>query len=182
MRPATKKDVARLVGLGVESAEVHERRLRAQASGKSSYLLAEYQDTLIGHVVLRWAGSVHGGVRGHLGIVPELRRFRVADSFQRSGFGRQLLELAEGVVAARGYDSLSLCVGIDNAAARRLYETSGYATWGRGFFESSWKSADADGRVVEIAHVVDVMTKSLLASASPEGSNVVGKLAVVGAG
>lgn len=60
-----------------------------------------------------------------LGGVDELL---VAGRYQGHGIGRRLMELAEEHYRASSAAGVQLTVSADNAAARRLYESMGYAT------------------------------------------------------
>jgi ribosomal protein S18 acetylase RimI-like enzyme len=50
----------------------------------------------------------------------------VAEDARRQGVARALLADAEAIARATGADGVSLDTGLENAAARRLYEASGY--------------------------------------------------------
>jgi GNAT superfamily N-acetyltransferase len=51
----------------------------------------------------------------------------VESSLRGKGYGRELLAAVERTVAEHGTDTLGLNVFAENAVARRLYETAGYA-------------------------------------------------------
>lgn len=97
-----------------------------------------------GRVSIRWTGSRHSRVRRHLGRVPEIFRLVVEDAHRRRGIGRELLRAAEAHVATQGHVAVGLAVGVDNAPALRLYETSGYVRAGLDAFESPF-GTDATG-------------------------------------
>ena len=50
----------------------------------------------------------------------------VAEDARRQGVARALLADAEAIARAKGATGVSLDTGLENAAARRLYEASGY--------------------------------------------------------
>jgi ribosomal protein S18 acetylase RimI-like enzyme len=50
----------------------------------------------------------------------------VEPAFRRRGVARTLLEQAEGVAAAGGFDGVALDTGLHNAPARALYSAAGY--------------------------------------------------------
>lgn len=161
MHLADETHIPGLIALGVEADEVHRRRIAAQRAGKSSYLVAHLDGEIVGHVVVRWLGSVHDHVRVVLGSVPEVRRLRVAHWHQGKGLGKKILQAAEAFVVDKGFPSLSLCVGVGNHVARGLYRSAGYRSWEEGSFKSSWSITAVDGSLVSVSHQVEVMTKSL---------------------
>ncbi|HET6968154.1 MAG TPA: ribosomal protein S18-alanine N-acetyltransferase [Ornithinibacter sp.] len=70
--------------------------------------------------VVAYAGLDHGG------DVADVMTVAVAPRAQGRGLGRRLLGELEARAAARGAASVMLEVRADNAAARALYERSGY--------------------------------------------------------
>ena len=52
--------------------------------------------------------------------------FRVRDSWQRRGLGKQLMDWAEADLLARGFREVTLNVARDNEGALRLYQRLGY--------------------------------------------------------
>ena len=50
----------------------------------------------------------------------------VAEDARRQGVARALLADAEAIARAKGATGVALDTGLENAAARRLYEASGY--------------------------------------------------------
>lgn len=66
------------------------------------------------------------GVERHAGGAGELRRMAVASSQRRKGTGRALLAHAEAFCREAGYHRIVLSTSQLQAAARRLYESSGY--------------------------------------------------------
>jgi putative acetyltransferase len=76
--------------------------------------------------------AVAGGVVGMVGIehrddqTAELRRMAVEKAQRRKGIARELLATAEAFSRSRGYRRIVLSTSELQAAARRLYESSGY--------------------------------------------------------
>ncbi|HMS25582.1 MAG TPA: GNAT family N-acetyltransferase [Acidimicrobiia bacterium] len=56
----------------------------------------------------------------------KLRRMRVEPELQKQGIGRQLLDLLETEIRDRGYISIELNTTINQVAAQKLYEQTGY--------------------------------------------------------
>jgi GNAT superfamily N-acetyltransferase len=84
-----------------------------------------------------WVADIEGVV-GMVGIeqsserVAELRRMAVETSQRRRGIARALLQAAEAFCRESGYDRIELNTSERQAAARRLYEASGYRLLGTG--------------------------------------------------
>jgi GNAT superfamily N-acetyltransferase len=66
------------------------------------------------------------GVERHAGDAGELRRMAVDKSHRRAGIARELLAFAEAFCRETGYRRIVLGTSELQAAARRLYESSGY--------------------------------------------------------
>jgi GNAT superfamily N-acetyltransferase len=98
-------------------------RLDQHRETGSTYLIAWKDDEPVGHAHLAWSGT-------HLGL-PEVQDVYVLPAFRRQGVARTLTAAAEEMVRDRGLPSVSLSVSRDgNEAARRLYESAGYADAG----------------------------------------------------
>jgi GNAT superfamily N-acetyltransferase len=93
-------------------------RLDTWREGGSTYLVAWAGSTPVAHAHVAWAGTELG--------VPELQDVFVVPERRREGFAAELTRAAERLAAARGHDGVSLSVGVDNDAARRLYARLGY--------------------------------------------------------
>ncbi len=74
----------------------------------------------------------------------ELKRMRVEPSLQRQGIGRAMLDALEERARDLGYRTLHLDTTIQQAAARRLYDKSGYREVGRG----EWQGTDEIWEVI----------------------------------
>ncbi len=62
----------------------------------------------------------------------EIKRMRVAPAFRRREFGQKILDLLHYRAAELGYATLHLDTGINQRAARNLYEANGYRKTRRG--------------------------------------------------
>lgn len=76
-----------------------------------------------------------------LGPEPELRHLQVAHESRGRGIGSALVRAAE---QTRGIARLSIGVGVDNHAARRLYERLGYVGTGE-LTTTTYTYVDATG-------------------------------------
>jgi [ribosomal protein S18]-alanine N-acetyltransferase len=86
--------------------------------GDGFYFVAWEDDEPLGHA--------------HLALThpPELQDVSVRPEHRRRGVASALTVAAERETRARGFDRLTLTVGIDNEPAQALYETLGYADAG----------------------------------------------------
>ena len=84
------------------------------------FLVAERRGVVAGYVVAHSAADEG-----------EILNLGVAAAHRRHGIGRELVERALAELTARGVRTVYLEVRASNAAARRLYETLGFAEVGR---------------------------------------------------
>ena len=70
---------------------------------------------------------VMGGFKRVSDNVVDLKRMRVTPSLQGQGIGRELLGILEGLAIETGYQTMTLDTSVKQAAALRLYKTSGYS-------------------------------------------------------
>jgi ribosomal protein S18 acetylase RimI-like enzyme len=97
-----------------------EVRLQAVGRGQESMLVAVVAGIVVGVESIRWwdrCDPPH----------PWLYGLSVDISVRRRGIGRDLVETAEAMGVARGAESISLDVDVDNARAIGFYEHLGYA-------------------------------------------------------
>jgi GNAT superfamily N-acetyltransferase len=87
-----------------------------------TYLVAWEGDEPLGHAHVAWTRTKLG--------VPEIQDVFVLPGHRRRGIASALNDKAERLAAERGHDRISLGYGIDNRAARSLYERLGYANAG----------------------------------------------------
>ncbi len=127
IRLVTRED---LLALEWEGEYSHFRRLFAEA----------FQRAQMGEAVLWVADLKNTGLIGQVFVHLNSQRqeladgidrayiygFRVRAGYRNRGVGTQLLLAAEDDLKQRGFRWVSLNVGQDNPAARRLYERNGY--------------------------------------------------------
>lgn len=137
--PATRADAAAIQSCFAGAPDYFTRTEGAPAApGAAKALLEDAEaDALRAVFVLvpRSSGNAIGVLDLHLGN-PEpdaahvgLLLFR--EAFQGRGFGREVIEALERVLADAGYASLSLSVGDENPEARGFWEHLGFAEAGR---------------------------------------------------
>lgn len=117
-------------------------------------VVADFNGFPIGHAALHWQGKPS---HPH---IPDLQSFRVLPAFRGLGIGSLLLHVAEDLVRLRGARQLGLAVGIDNEAARRLYERHGYRIAGDPY-DDVWQYVDARGETVTVREQVYDMVKDI---------------------
>jgi ribosomal protein S18 acetylase RimI-like enzyme len=83
-----------------------------------TYLVAWEGDVPVGHAHVAWSDTKLG--------VPEVQDVFVVQPHRRRGVGTALTRAAEELAAARGQTRISLSFGIENEAARCLYDRLGY--------------------------------------------------------
>ena len=93
-------------------------RLDRHVRGGSVYLVAWDGGVPIAHAHLDWDG-------------PELQDVWVAPAHRRRGVATALTAEAERLARERGCVELTLSYGVENLAARTLYERAGYVHAGR---------------------------------------------------
>jgi GNAT superfamily N-acetyltransferase len=83
-----------------------------------TYLVAWDNGEPVGHAHVAWTGTKLG--------VPEVQDLFVLPGRRREGIATELSRAAEKLAGERGDERISLSFGVDNVAARRLYEKLGY--------------------------------------------------------
>lgn len=144
------------------TSRFHEQRYGEQRSGRSTYLVAWLDDRPVGHLNLRWAGSVLPEVARVVRGAPEINALTVSPPDLRNrGIGTALIAAAEGRAASRRSRRICLAVAVENDDAARLYERLGYEDWGRGTVTSTWSYRDDDGRPHVQHETVRYLVKTL---------------------
>jgi GNAT superfamily N-acetyltransferase len=138
----------------------HFPGLPAEPAGTT--LVAWVDGVPVGHVQIRWRGSVHGHVRARLIKTPEIRRLRVHPDAQGQGAAKLLLREAEELAVSRVYRSVGLAVGIHNEVAVNLYVHCGYVQSEIANFNSAMGMDDEGHRYT---HTVQYMVKDIGRSA-----------------
>ena len=80
---------------------------------------------LVGIIDNKVVASVMGGYEGHRGWVYYLA---VDPSYQRNGYGKQIMEAIEVKLSAMGYPKINLLIRTDNGNVVKFYESMGYTT------------------------------------------------------
>lgn len=116
IRPCRDEDVEAITATEPPGADIARRTHERQQQGLGVYLVA-------------WiGGDPVGSGELVLGSLPELRNLHVRADLRGAGIGSALI--AAAVERSRDAGSLSVGVGVDNPAARRLYERLGFEPTG----------------------------------------------------
>jgi ribosomal protein S18 acetylase RimI-like enzyme len=107
----------------VVDAHLPLHRLDQYRRGNSTYLIAWDEEVPVGHGHLAWPELP--------GQPPELQDVFVLERLRRRGIASAVTRAAEREAAGRGFERLSLTVGVDNEPAQKLYERLGYRDTGR---------------------------------------------------
>lgn len=113
---------------------LHEARAELQREGRALYLIAWDEDTPLGHALLRLP-PLSAVPHPRVDDVPQVEDLLVAAGRRSRGVGTRLLDELEREARRRGFNRISLAVGVTNTGARRLYERQGYLDAGLGEFE-----------------------------------------------
>lgn len=127
IRQITRAD---LPALEWEGKFTHFRRLFAEAyrqseKGDAVMWVADLPGVgIIGQVFVQLTSPRNELADGHMRAY--VYAFRVRAEYRGAGVGTRLMQAAEADLIQRGFTYVSLNVGRDNPAARRLYERLGY--------------------------------------------------------
>jgi len=124
----------------------HRRFMGLQVSRGAVYLIAWLADEAVGHLLLWPRVAEDVSLVERTGPMPYIEALAVRADLRSRGIGTQLMAVAEGILRDQHADGVGLAVGVDNAAARRLYERLGYSDAGIGEFDVSWSYTDDDQR------------------------------------
>ncbi|HVF10292.1 MAG TPA: GNAT family N-acetyltransferase [Abditibacteriaceae bacterium] len=139
---------------GPDRRAFYEDQWVQHCAGAICVLVADFNQYPIGHAAIHWHGKpTHPAI-------PDLQSVRVAPGFRGLGIGSRLIEAGEKIIAAQGFQQVSLAVGVQNESARRLYERLGYQTVGEPY-NDEWHYIDAQGQAVRMAEIVVDMVKNL---------------------
>jgi len=124
----------------------HAQRFGAQQDGTADYLVAWIDDEPVGHALIRWTGArdalfIERRVRD-----PYVEGLAVRHDRWSRGIATAMMCEAEHRALMRGYRTMGLAVGVDNARARHLYDRLGYCESNLGEFEVTWTYLDDGGR------------------------------------
>jgi len=138
----------------------HLERLDGQNAGRWLYLVAFSAEAVVGHCLVHWNGPTLDGVRAALPDCVEINHLQVAAQARGRGVGSALLLDAETNAVVRRRSTIGLGVGDDNADARRLYLSLGYAPSGVRY-AVDYEYPDEAGEPVAAHEAGDFLIKSL---------------------
>ena len=147
-------DVDRLAGR-------HHDRFTQQQDGHLTYLIAWLDGIPIGHIMVRWGGTMDAFVAERISKCAHLEDLFVMTEHRSRGIGSRILTHAERLVAERAFPKIGLAVGTDNPRARLLYERLGYVDTGFGLFEIGGSYLDIRGNQRRWREVCEYMVKPL---------------------
>lgn len=130
IRPLEKAELHRFQFFPFGTMETHRKRFEMQQIGKLVFLVAWWDDLPVGQVLLNWIGGDASGVPPQMRPSPEVSSLFVTKSYRRTGIATRLLEVAEHMTYAHGYNEMGLCVAETNAGAQKLYAQRGYSDSG----------------------------------------------------
>lgn len=113
-----------------QTTEKYEMRLKDQADGVATALVAEFRGSVAGYINVY--PNAKWGPFGNQGY-PEIVDFGVLEKFRRNGIGSRLMDVAEQVAGTYA-DMVYLGVGIHSGygSAQRMYVKRGYIPDGSG--------------------------------------------------
>jgi ribosomal protein S18 acetylase RimI-like enzyme len=156
IRPARPDDLPKLEWFGKywRFRNLFRQTYADQQTGRRLMLVADAGGFPVGQVFIQFDANEPRYADGRRRAY--LYSLRVLEPFQGHGLGTRLIRAAEEVIAARGFDEVTIAVAKDNPNARRLYERLGY----RVFAEDTgcWSFMDPDGqwqRVTEPCYVLE---------------------------
>lgn len=154
--PASEGDTPILAQQMSRSEREYQNYLWLQKEGKATCLVAWEDKTPVGHLLIRWDGSLE--IPRIVNRIPMAAKFAGYPSFESievrldrrgRGIGTALIRHAEQLARQRGFEQAVIEVDIDNPRARALYERLGYAESGLGVYTTSGTYVDDDGHIVE---------------------------------
>lgn len=146
--PVTLADVAALEKTFPDwgARQKHNERWQRQQNGDAVYLIAHQHGQPVGHALLKWQGITDPHVvQRRVMPCPDLEDIFVLGEWRSHGIGTALIRAAENLAAGQGFQHLGLSVGIENSAARRLYERLGYQDAGFGAYTEQGTYLDEHG-------------------------------------
>ena len=155
IRPLRHSDCAPLEWHGGGDLRAfYEQQWSRHQREELAVLIACFNGYPCGQAAVHWDGKpTHPGL-------PDIQSVRVHPAFRGQGVGSHLLAGCERLAAARGFHSISLSVGTENAPARRLYERHGYRVVATPYLDV-WHYSNAAGATVQVEELVWDMLKSL---------------------
>ncbi len=148
IKPIAMEDVATIeehIAFDWAALRKHRERLEKQEGGESLYLVAWIGDLPVGHLLVKWQGTVDQPMASAIKDCPDVEDLFVSPVYRSKGIGSRLLESAEQAAEEKGYARFGLGVSVDNPRARRLYLRLGYRETGTGRYETGGVYIDRDG-------------------------------------
>jgi GNAT superfamily N-acetyltransferase len=140
-----------------------EEKLAAQAGAAGVLLVGWVDGQPIGDVWVSFTPAPEREVNELLPGVPMLVHLEVLSVLRNRGYGTSIIRAAEELVRARGHARITLGVGVENPAARRLYERLGYAEWPHGRIATGYHAVGDDGVRRWFPETITMLVKSLRA-------------------
>ena len=165
IRVADKSDLDALV-TAMGQPDFFTDRIGRTRQGAGELLVAWLDGEVVGDVYLYREVHEEPELRREFPGVPLLNHLEVTPAWQGRGIGTALVHACEAAARERGHDVLILGVGLDNSDAKRLYKRLGYVDWGRGPIVTRWTEPDGAGGVRYASLDMDVMVRSMAASAN----------------
>ena len=135
IRPFGKEDISALVKEFArhhweKPASLFELYWQEQNTNERFMWVAFSNQQLAGYVTLKWLSAYQPFAENR---IPEIMDLNVLPPYRQQGIGSQLLDVAEGLAAARGR-VVGLGVGLyrDYGSAQKLYVKRGYIPDGQG--------------------------------------------------
>jgi len=155
VRPMRQADMRALEWHGgSDLRHFYEAQWVAHSEGTVAALIADLNGFPIGQAAIHWHGKpTHPQI-------PDIQSLRVFAAFRGLGIGTLLLQASENLVRARGYERVSLAVGLENPKARRLYERLEYSATGEPY-NDIWYYTNAQGQSVRVEEMVVDLVKTL---------------------
>ncbi|MCL4250471.1 MAG: GNAT family N-acetyltransferase [Anaerolineae bacterium] len=136
---------------------IFRRTYREQLLGRRLMILAAVQNIPIGQIFVqlrsREQRMASKGKRAYLYAL------RVMDMFRSMGIGGRLIDEAEGIVTALGYEWTTIAVAKDNTRAFQLYNRKGYQIFDES--DGDWSYTDHKGRVQSVHEPCWLLEKQL---------------------
>ncbi|GIF77314.1 GNAT family N-acetyltransferase [Asanoa siamensis] len=136
-------------------------KLDAQVRGRGVLLVGRLDGSPVGDVWVSFSPAPEAEVNRFLPGVPMLVHLEVLSVLRNRGYGTSIIRAAEELVSARGHERIVLGVGVENPAARRLYERLGYAEWPHGTIDTGYHWAGDDGVRRWFPETITMLVKAL---------------------
>ncbi len=132
VRPVESSDIEPLTRDVKDAEAFHASRLELQRRQRAIFLVALDDDSPVAYGLLKLPPL--GNEHPRAPDIPEIEDLFVSPARRSRGVGTRLLLELETEARSRGFDRVGLAVGIENAGARRLYESHGFRDAGLGSF------------------------------------------------